>query len=201
MEKEVKIRLPKGKEVELLDTSIKDGHIVVKYSLKEEFIPQHGDILFVKDDTCSFIEIFDSYKDDGLGNKCIWSSSYISTSFPLSANKCGYLYVNDIDELRLATKEEKELLFNALKEKGLIWNEGTKDVETIEQPKKEHVFKPFYKVLVRDFEDDKWEIDLFEKINDDDEEFTFNCLSENWTFCIPYEGNEELLDTSNSPKE
>ena len=106
-----------------------------------------------------------------------------------------------LDVLRLATKEEKELLFNALKEKGLKWNDETKEVETIEQPKKEYIFKPFDKVLVRDFEDDKWEIDLFEKINDDDEEFTFNCLFANWTFCIPYEGNEELFDTSNSAKE
>ena len=131
MEKEVKISLPKGKEAELLDTSIKDGHIVVKYSLKEEFIPQHGDIIFVKADTCSFIEIFDSYKDDGLVNKFIWSSIYISTSFPLSANKCGYLFKDDIDEIRLANVYERNMLFSALKEEGLVWNEETKEVEKI----------------------------------------------------------------------
>ena len=78
--------------------------------------------------------------------------------------------------------------------------EEKKEVEKIEQPKKEHEFHPFDKVLVRDFEDDKWEIGFFEKINDNSEAFPFSCLSENWTFCIPYEGNEELLGTSNTPK-
>ena len=131
MEKEVKIRLPKGKEVELLDTSVKNGHIVVKYNLKEEFIPQHGDIIFIKADTCSFIEIFDSYEDDGFGNKCIWNSSYISTSSPFSANRCGYLYKDDIAKIRLATVYERNMLFSALKEKGLTWNEETKEVEKI----------------------------------------------------------------------
>ena len=174
---------------------------ILNIKLDEEFIPKHGDIIFVKSGDSSFIEIFDSYKDYGLTNKFIWCSYYISLGVPFSVNESGgYLFKDDIDEIRLANVYERNLLFYALKEKGLVWNEEKKEVEKIEQPKKEHVFKPFDKVLARDFEDDKWEIDFFEKINDDDEEFTFNCLSENWTFCVPYEGNEGLLDTSNSPK-
>ena len=126
MEKEVKIRLPKGKEVELLDTSIKDGHIVVKYSLKEEFIQQHGDIIFVKSGDDTFIEVFDCYKDD-----CIWCSCYLSLRTDSFRNKKGYLTKREIDEIRLAIKVEKALLFNALKGKGLTWNEETKEVENI----------------------------------------------------------------------
>ena len=175
---------------------------ILNIKLGEEPFPKNGDILFIKEKYFNepLISIFNKIE-----NKSVYT--YIDFIFKtgtfsaLDLSEYYLCYVNGIDVLRLATKEEKELLFNALKEKGLKWNDETKEVETIEQPKKEYIFKPFDKVLVRDFEDDKWEIDLFEKINDDDEEFTFNCLFANWTFCIPYEGNEELFDTSNSAKE
>ena len=126
MEKEVKISLPKGKEVELLDTSIKDGHIVVKYSLKEEFIPQHGDIIFAKSGNDTFIEVFDCYKDD-----CIWCSCYLSLRTNSFRNKKGYLTKREIDEIRLAIKVEKALLFSSIKGKGLTFNDETKEVEKI----------------------------------------------------------------------
>ena len=126
MEKEVKISLPKGKEVELLDTSIKDGHIVVKYSLKEEFIPQHGDIIFVKSGNDTFIEVFDCYKDD-----CIWCSCYLSLRTNSFRNKKGYLTKREIDEIRLAIKVEKGHLFYTIKGKGLTFNDETKEVEKI----------------------------------------------------------------------
>ena len=187
------------KDSPLTEISAED---ILNIKLDEELFPKNGDILFIKEKYSNepFVSIFKKIEDKRIYTyiDLIIKTGYLND---LDLSESYLCYVNDIDVLRLATKEEKELLFNALKEKGLIWNEGTKDVETIEQPKKEYVFKPFYKVLVRDFEDEKWGIDIFEKINDDDEEFTFNCLSENWTFCIPYEGNEELLDTSNSPKE
>ena len=60
--------------------------------------------------------------------------------------------------VRLATEEEKNKLFSALKEKGYVWNGKTKEVEKI---KKDNEFKPFDKVLVRDFEEDNWDINLF----------------------------------------
>ena len=173
---------------------------ILNIKLDEEFIPKYGDIIFAKSGDSSYIEIFDSYKDDGLINKCIWCSYYISLGFPFSVNESSYLFKDDIDEIRLANVYERNMLFYALKEKGLVWNEEKKEVEKIEQPKEEHEFHPFDKVLVRDFEDDKWEIGFFEKINDNGEAFPFSCLSENWNFCIPYEGNEGLLGTSNTPK-
>ena len=175
---------------------------ILNIKLDEELFPKNGDILFIKekDSNEPFVSIFKKIEDKSVYTHIDFN--FKSGSFyDLDLSECYLCYVNDIDVLRLATKEEKELLFNALKEKGLIWNDETKEIETIEKPKKEHVFKPFDKVLVRDFEDEKWGIDLFGKINDDDEAFPFNCLSENWTFCIPYEGNEELLGTSNSAKE
>ena len=106
--------------------------------------------------------------------------------------------LDDTFDVRLATEEEKNKLFSALKEKGYVWNGKTKEVENI---KKEHEFNPFDKVLVRDFEEDNWDINLFQEIVGEDIDYQFVCLSGCFNFCVPYEGNEELLGTSNSPKE
>lgn len=105
--------------------------------------------------------------------------------------------IDNITNVRLATEEEKEKLFFALKKQGLFWNEGTKQVESI---KKEHEFKPFDRVLVRDDEEERWRISLFAK-KETDADFPYRCMGEVYSFCIPYEGNESLLGTSNSPGE
>lgn len=64
-----------------------------------------------------------------------------------------------------------------------------------------HQFKPFDKVLVRDSDNSKWYCDFFMKINHDAPS-KFNCLvCGDWKQCIPYEGNEHLLETTNKPEE
>ena len=59
--------------------------------------------------------------------------------------------------------------------------------------------KPFDKVLVRDEDDDYWRIDFF---SHEDVEFNYRfiCMKDKWRQCIPYEGNEHLLGTSNDPE-
>ena len=97
---------------------------------------------------------------------------------------------------RLATDEEKQRLFDALKKDGKRWNAEKKCIEDI---KKEYQFKPFDRVLVRDDIEDLWEINFFShKANKD--EYGYRCLDCYYIYCIPYEGNEELLGTTKSPK-
>lgn len=57
--------------------------------------------------------------------------------------------------------------------------------------------KPFQKVLVRDFDNTKWRIDLFSNTSD---EYGFECMSDYWDQCVPFEGNEYLLGTKNNPE-
>lgn len=57
--------------------------------------------------------------------------------------------------------------------------------------------KPFDKVLVRDRDEQEWECNLFSHI---DEEGLYYCVSSWWFQCIPYEGNEHLLGTTNKPQ-
>lgn len=60
-----------------------------------------------------------------------------------------------------------------------------------------HQFKPFDKVLVRDIDENEWECSLFSHI---DEEGYYVCVGSWWMQCIPYEGNEHLLGTTNKPE-
>jgi hypothetical protein len=56
--------------------------------------------------------------------------------------------------------------------------------------------KPFYQVLVRCSTLEKWRIQLFEKY-DNTYQHPFICIGCNkYKQCIPYEGNEHLLDTA-----
>nr|DAM91256.1 MAG TPA: hypothetical protein [Caudoviricetes sp.] len=63
--------------------------------------------------------------------------------------------------------------------------------------KAERQLKPFDKVLVRDFDDRKWVCDFFEGIPTSSD-YEYVCVLRGLVHqCIPYEGNEHLLGTTN----
>lgn len=92
-----------------------------------------------------------------------------------------------------STEEEKQQLFDALEKEGKAWDAEKKQIVDI---KKELQFKPFEKVLVRDSIYDVWRASFFSHIKEDDERYVTTGLS--WKFCIPYEGNEHLLGTTDN---
>lgn len=59
-------------------------------------------------------------------------------------------------------------------------------------------FEPFQKILVRDRDRDYWRCGFFSHMR---EKTSFKYVSTEgiWEQCIPYEGNEHLVGTSNSP--
>ena len=101
------------------------------------------------------------------------------------------------DNLRLATEEEKQELFEALAKEGKRWNVEKKCIE--ELPKATHQLKAFDKVLVRDSGFEKWEADIFRKYSDVTNGKYHRCFYSSWKLCIPYEGNESLLGTTGEP--
>lgn len=182
------------KNSELKEISADD---ILNIKIDEEFKLKDGDIFYSTDlEGKRWISIFNRIEDDGYfdyADLCLESIDlYCSNEISLFGE------LDDTFNVRLATEEEKSKLFSALKENGYVWNEKTKEIEKI---KKEHEFNPFDKVLVRDSEDDNWDIEFFQEISGEDIDYKYICLSDGWNFCIPYEGNEELLGTSNSPKE
>lgn len=92
--------------------------------------------------------------------------------------------------IRLATGEEKQKLFDALAEEGKAWDAEKKQIVDL-KPKAE--LKPFDKVLVRDDEDHAWQVSSF---GYKDATF-YRCNNGcSWNQCIPYFGNENLLGTT-----
>lgn len=114
----------------------------------------------------------------------LWDSTLNMGGYRMS------FFKENLSKLRLATKEEKQQLFDALAKKGKAWDAEKKQIVDL-KPKVE--LKPFDKVLVRDSKSDYWRANLFSNINN---EGRYRCVSATWTYCIPYEGNESLLGTT-----
>lgn len=68
--------------------------------------------------------------------------------------------------------------------------------DTVPDQKPKTELKPFDKVLVRDADNEEWKCNLFSHI---DEDVYYMCVSAGWKQCIPFEGNEHLLGTTNNP--
>ena len=159
-------------EIEKLE--LKDGDIIVT-----DAIPS---MLYSK---CIFIlkGDWDIYKDR--------ANSYI---FYNVANN--HICFNIVDkairdrDIRFATEEERQQLFDALAKEGKYWDAKKKQIVDI---KPEIELQPFYKVLVRDRDCDPWQISLFGYKNRD----YYRCSNGySWNQCIPYKGNEHLLGTT-----
>ena len=137
-----------------------------------------------------------TFKDgDVLSNK---DGDYI---FILNAN--GEYCRNTIENYRFATEVERQKLIDVLKaSKEPKAKEYLKRFFGIEE-KPKYEFKPFDKVLVRDEDDKEWHISLFAReIVDDSDGLSYKYECSNgtlWDCCIPFEGNEHLLGTTENP--
>lgn len=124
-------------------------------------------------------------------------SSFISLDLRGLTLSMGYrtcFFKKNLCELRLATEEEKQQLFDALAKEGKHWDAEKKMIVDL-KPKVE--FKPFDKVVVRDKEDLVWFADLFRHI--DKENNRFACVGNFWNVCLPYnEETAKLIGTTNN---
>ncbi len=59
-------------------------------------------------------------------------------------------------------------------------------------------FEPFQKILVRDNDCDNWRCGFFSHMREN-KFFKYAATEGVWMKCIPYEGNEHLLGTTDSP--
>ena len=161
-------------EIENAQPEFKDGDILV--AEEDNYYDKVIFIAAIKDDIVSKVLINVRYED--------YEVNYNEYRFGRNRN------------LRLATDSEKKQLFSALTKEGKAWDAEKKEVVDI---KKEHQFKPFEKVLVRDSYEDKWRASFFSNIREGYAKYVTTGLV--WKFCIPYEGNEHLLGTTNNVEE
>lgn len=189
-----------GKEKSFIKEAC-DSDLVLE--IPEYMMFKDGDVLTYRpngDRLCIFIykgndiglmHNYVTYDCDSRGNNIITfgKSSYISTLCELS------------------TESEKQKLIEALKEskepkakeylKRFFGIENSPILSNSSKIGKNFELKPFDKVLVRDTKDEKWKPAFFWCKTDFFRTIGFN----DWTYCIPYEGNEHLLDTTNDYKE
>lgn len=198
-----------------------------------------GDIVFYNDTISIFKEWGDATLFRAYVCTYLYCEGFIDKNVPLFGKSIR-------KEIRLATEEEKQKLFNAIKDNGYKWNADEKKLEklielkfkvgdkvrnknnhnvvftitSIEEdsyvcgaktafwfddqdnyelvPNKFDIntLKPFDKVLVRNTNKDYWKISMFGYISKGDTQY-FMCIANSGFYqCIPYEGNEHLLGTT-----
>lgn len=150
----------------------------------EGFVPpcqfKDGDVVF---SGVNLISILKEIKQDNL-------SCYVAT------DKYGKLYIDEgrwtTQNMRFATEEEKEKLFNAIKANGYKWNDKTKNLEKLASKFDISTLVPFEsRVLARDCESGKWYPGIW-GYYDNDSSYPYKLIGCIARYCIPYEGNEHL---------
>ena len=150
-----------------------------------------GDIVTMHKKNCDIVFIFNRLRTEG--------SFYYYAFHSLQTNNTGvidchitlpYAWTFFGSKMNFATDSEKQQLFDALAKEGKAWDAEKKQIVDL-NPNIE--LKPFYRVLVRDFEDQAWQVSLF-SYKDSDSYYCCNGCS--WNQCIPYIGNESLLGTT-----
>ena len=161
-----------------------------------------GDILYVKTKLGSEYIMINKLSEE------VKTAFYVACN--LSSKKIYWNQIHSVcrDEeigiLRKVTDYEKSQLFEALAKKGKVWDAGKKQIVDLKQKVDE--LKPFDKVLVRDYLEDKWMPNFF-SCYDGTSEYKYGCIagnSDNVVFskyCIPYnEETKHLLGTTDEWK-
>lgn len=145
-----------------------------------------GDIVALVVRKCTHIAIFQSRQEAYIGFYAVLcQNDELLLEEPFRED------VGDI-ELRIATEEEKQKLFDALAKEGKRWDSDKKAIVDL-KPKCE--FKTFDKVVVRCSEADRWSIDFFSyKVHNG-----YICTGDAWFgYCLPYnEETAKLVGTTN----
>ena len=175
--------------------------VLIKYEFED------GDIVYSDNAYTSMISIFKGFRNDSKSTINIYVDVY-------NCRGEQWLKFNDwcdARNIRLATKEEKKRLFDALAKNGKRWNAETKQIESIEDEKEtnwvssgiistnEVIFRKEENglrrgcfVLARDGKDQSWELDIFGR---HDNEYTggYTCVGGCYDYCIPFDSETEHL--------
>ena len=169
---------------------------IIEDRKKAEWTPQDGDICYVKG--AHGVEWV--FIKNGRDHK---TASYVSMVLDNDSLDTVIAGEREIKELRPATDEEKQKLFDAMAKGGKRWNAEKKVVEDIPKP---YEFKKGEPVLVRDYDDNIWKLAAFRQRSGNASypyEITNaqgNCYS--YRYCLPYnEKTMHLLGTNEDYKE
>lgn len=94
---------------------------------------------------------------------------------------------------RKATDEECKQFIE--KAERILKGKYNPDTLQVEPVKPKCPFKPFDKVLVRDNDEGEWYANYFSHYKENND-CPYVCIDNSYIYCIPYEGNEHLLGTT-----
>lgn len=147
-----------------------------------------GDVLVCKDGKveCIFVEFIGNNYTSFKGVHCLDCTDennfkyknegiYLTKDYSLEVEDAAKCYINTIEE-RLGGK----------------LNPKTLNIEPI---KSKCEFKPFDRVLVRNGALLPWKAEFFSSY-DPNNGFPYSCIGNRYIYCIPYEGNEHLINTT-----
>lgn len=145
---------------------------------------KRGDVVWCEDDK---YVIFEGWANDDYTKFNTTIDFYV---FNASFDK---EVVCDTDSFVKASDAERAVFIaNAEKTLKGKYNPETLKVEPV---KPTCPFKPFDKVLVRNYDDTVWSANYFSHYKDNNG-YHYVCIDNSYIFCIPYEGNEHLLGTT-----
>lgn len=145
---------------------------------------KRGDVVWGKD---NMYAIFEGWANDDY------------TKF--NSTICVYVFDASFDEevvcdtdcfVKAREEERAAFIANAEKHYNGKYNPDTLQVEPV---KPKCPFKPFDKVLVRDNDEGEWYANYFSHYKENND-IPYVCIDNSYIYCIPYEGNEHLLGTS-----
>ena len=144
---------------------------------------KEGDIIIGKD---NYPALFTGIIEDNYLQTCCWFNTNAVVSYTPPA-----LYPESISSLRVASKEEKDKFYAMLLKEGYIYDKELHELVRL---------RPFERVLVRDNTHSNWRISFYSHVSEDNYTYPYSCIAENVQYCIPYEGNEYLLGTDDTPE-
>lgn len=154
---------------------------------------KRGDV--VRNPHNGMMAVFDGWVNDDY-TEFNTTHNYYTSGIP-----CGKEEVCDTECFVKASDDYKANFIAVVEEYyGGKYNPETLQVEPVKVVKPKCSFKPFDKVLVRCNEDSVWRCELFSHYNTFNKQCPYVCLSSVYKYCIPYEGNQHLLGTTNNPK-
>lgn len=167
---------------------------IIEEKRKQKYEPQDGDIVAWSGGESTEFAI-SIYKEK--------TYTYITLFTNGECNRSPYPKAMKI--IRPATEDEKQKLFDAMAKEGKRWNAEKKVVEDIPKP---YEFKKGEPVLVRDDQNERWKIRVFEQIREGKQDYPYLAIEgieqcrEGYKYCIPYnERTMHLLGTREDYKE
>ena len=189
-------------------------NIIIPFTLQDNYHlwtiqdAKDGDVLALSwmEDENLFekIVIFKKYHNEGVNGlysmPCVegYGNTFMNGKMLFTDEKVPYYSKTWICNLQPATKEQRDRLFQRIKEAGYKWNVESKTLEEKFDPK---TLNPFDRVLVRNYKTTKWRCEHFSHFDGGNyNPCIASCCS--YTFCVPYnEETKHLVGTTEEAPE